>query len=139
MSQNAIVDELKLRGYRDTRPRRAILSVLERSRSPLSASEISAKTERSSDIDPVTVYRAMEMLEREGFVHRHPCDGAYSLCTLVGRHGHHGFLHCASCGNAQEFASDDLCAIENTIATQADFSPTTHVSEIIGTCARCSR
>lgn len=120
-------------GLRSTAQRRRVLAALTdgQSRTP---AEIHAA---APDVNLVTVYRVLEQCLGKGLVHQHPCNGAYSLCTMYGIEGHHAFLHCKSCGGVEEFANPDLCRSEDRIARSKGFVPQNHVSEILGTCARC--
>lgn len=116
-----------------------VVEAMERLKKPVSPYEIRAWIEKSGDtISIVTVYRIIAMLEGLNVVHRHPCDGHLSLCSLEDRGGHHGFLHCGSCGSIEEFADTSLCRAENAIAKKAKFQSQKHVSEILGLCRLCS-
>ncbi len=128
---------LKAGGLRDTQPRRMVIGALERA-TAASPSEILAWIrKKGATINAVTVYRILAALEKLDLVHRHPCNGEYSLCSMPGKEGHHGFLHCTSCGIVEEFMNHDLCVLENKIARSKKFRPSSHVSEIVGTCQSC--
>ena len=128
-------DLLRSRGLKDTHPRRAVLDALGGGR-VLSPQAIS---EAARSLNLVTVYRVLAAFEKVRIIHRHPCSGEYSLCAMPGEEGHHGFLHCSSCGRVQEFRSPELCEAEEKAARAARFRASDHVSEIIGTCAACRR
>lgn len=131
---------LKKHGLKDTQPRRLVLEALSRSKAPVSHYALRDKIVSSGKtIDTVTVYRTIETFEKIGLVHRHPCDGHVSLCTMPETPGHHGFLHCTSCKNVEEYCSEELCRKEHGIAKQSGFTPTSHISEIIGICRSCNR
>jgi Fur family transcriptional regulator, ferric uptake regulator len=138
MKNTAVTSVLKQSGLRDTQPRRMVIAALARAKA-LSPSAIELSIRRKgATINTVTVYRVLSALESLDLVHRHPCNGEYSLCSMPGKRGHHGFLHCTSCGIVEEFLNHDLCVIENKIARSRKFRPTSHVSEIVGTCRSCS-
>jgi len=62
-------DELKAAGKRMTRTRKAVLSVLEASKLPLSASELFGRLKKDNiAIDLVTVYRNLTALKELGLV-----------------------------------------------------------------------
>jgi Fur family zinc uptake transcriptional regulator len=129
---------LKAAHLKDTQPRRLVTEALERIERPVSAADLGRwLTGQRKPLNAVTVYRVMEALERADIVHRHPCNGLYSLCTLPDEKGHHGFLHCRACDRVEEFSSASLCDVEHGIAARAGFTPATHVSEITGTCKKC--
>lgn len=130
---------LKDFGLKDTQPRRMVLNMLYRTRVPASVQMIQKKIlSTDQTINAVTIYRILDVFEKLHIVHRHPCNGCYSLCTLPDKKGHHGFLHCRSCDGIEEFASDDVCRVEHGIAKKSGFTPDAHVSEILGVCTSCS-
>lgn len=124
-------------GLRSTNPRRLVLEVFATGAAFSPAALYATLAQRKVSMSLVTVYRVLEQFLQKGIVHRHPCDGSYSLCSLPGVQGHHGFLHCGSCHAVEEFVNPELCRSEDRIAREKGFSPTQHVSEILGTCARC--
>jgi Fur family ferric uptake transcriptional regulator len=89
-------------------------------------------------INQVTVYRVLSALEKSALVHRHPCDRSYSLCTIPEVKGHHGFLHCSTCGRTQEFSNDGLSEAVRKVARSQKFQPLQHMSELVGTCVLCA-
>ncbi len=130
---------LQTHGLRDTQPRRLVLDALSRFGKPATAQalhERMAKTGKTVNV--VTVYRVLEALHAKNLIHEHPCNGGYSLCTRPQSPGHHGFLHCTSCDRIEEFQDSRLCTLEDKIASDHRFSPSGHVSEILGTCRSCS-
>jgi Fe2+ or Zn2+ uptake regulation protein len=130
---------LKSKGLRDTQPRRLVIEALARIRSAASPAEIHDSIDKKgAAINLVTVYRVLEVLREKHLIHQHPCDGRYSLCSMPDASGHHGFLHCSSCGKTEEFVNAALCRMEDAIARKAKFRPSEHVSELIGTCHSCS-
>ena len=130
---------LKEHGLKDTQSRRFVLQALEKLKKPASPYDIQKWVDaKGGSINAVTVYRIIEAFMRIGLVHRHPCDGHFSLCSMPHKKGHHGFLHCTSCGKTQEFHDEQLCKAEERVARTLKFRSSTHVSEILGTCAACA-
>jgi Fe2+ or Zn2+ uptake regulation protein len=130
---------LRSRGLKDTLPRRAVLQILDSAKNPLSIQDIHVHlTKQKQSIGVVTIYRVIEALSKAGLVHRHPLEGTLSGCTLPDVSGHHVLLHCASCGTVREVHDHELCKRENQLAKQLGFTPSHHVSELIGTCSSCS-
>ncbi len=135
-----IIDLLKQSGLKDTQPRRLVVRALERIKQPSSPYDIQKWIAKQGDkINAVTVYRILEAFETLNIVHRHACNGQYSLCSQPDIAGHHGFLHCQDCGRVEEFADTALCRAENAVAQRAGFRPIEHVSEILGLCRTCTR
>lgn len=129
---------LKQRGLKDTLPRRAVLKTLGSSRFPLTVSDILSRLRKLEHaMGPVTVYRVLDALAEAGLVHRHPAHAAFSLCSMPDTDGHHVLLRCTECGKVEEAADRRLCRRENAVARRRGFAPAHHVSELLGTCARC--
>ena len=138
MKKHMIKNTAKKKIFRETPARTLVIDALRRFTKAVSPYDLQkAITKRGKAINTVTVYRILSLLEELEIVHRHPCNGGYSLCTLPQRKGHHGFLHCVGCGDIEEFASRSLCWAENRIARAAKFQATEHVSEMIGMCRAC--
>lgn len=130
---------LKERGLRDTQPRRMVLDALKRMGKPASPVDIRRWiVDNGGTVNVVTIYRILAVLEERNLVHRHACDGLVSPCVLPSPEGHHGFLHCSSCGSVEEFSDVALCRAEDALAKRAGFVAAKHVSEIVGTCSSCS-
>ena len=123
---------------RVTQPRCLVLQVLVKTKKPLSHSDIHVKLKRANaSISIVTVYRILEAFEAVKLVHRHMSSGGVVLCSLQDQKGHHVMLSCESCGKVEERCDTALCEHEDRIAAHAGFTPKTHLSEVIGLCARC--
>ena len=138
MHSSHIRDLLRQHNLRDTQPRRMVIMALQHGKRAISASALQKRIAAKGEaINVVTVYRVLAVLESLHIVHRHPCNGRYSLCSIPERRGHHGFLHCTSCGRVEEFCDADLCRMEDRIARASRFRPTAHVSEIVGECHSC--
>lgn len=130
---------LQSRGLKQTGPRKMVMGALRRICGAIAPYDLQKKMAKHGEkMHAVTIYRVLKALEEHGIVHRHPCDGRYSLCSIPAEKGHHGFLHCHTCGRIDEFADERLCTIEDQIARSAKFKPHEHVSEIVGTCASCT-
>lgn len=137
--KGSIAELLKKFSLRDTQSRRLVVEALHRVRKPSSPYDVQKNiATRGATINTVTVYRILATFEKLGIVHKHPCNGQYALCSIPEQKGHHGFLHCDSCGEVEEFCEPKLCKMENAIAKSAKFRPSSHVSEIVGTCHSCS-
>ena len=133
-----ILSALQTQKIRDTQPRRLVVEALRKLGKPASVQDIQKYVRsKGNAINGVTVYRVVALLDKHKLIHRHPCGGLLTLCTMPEMRGHHGFLHCTSCESVKEFIDADLCAAENRVAQQADFLSHRHVSEILGVCKQC--
>ncbi len=130
---------LKAGNLKDTRPRRIVLDALKRHKKPVSPYALQRwLAAKASELNIATIYRVLDALKDAHIVHSHPCDGSVFLCSMPDNTGHHGFLHCTSCENIEEYADERLCTIENQIARHAKFKPQMHLSEVIGLCSHCA-
>jgi Fur family transcriptional regulator, zinc uptake regulator len=139
MSPSSDTDLLQRAGLKATAPRLRILRMLEKAASPLSAyaiRDLAAKSEEPLAVP--TIYRALEAFSSAGIVHRHACDGGYTLCTHPSDMGVHGYLHCHGCGGTEEFVSSSLQGVIEKEARARSFHTSAPLLEVIGTCARCS-
>jgi Fe2+ or Zn2+ uptake regulation protein len=136
---DSLLSLLKAHNLRDTQPRRLVIGAMMHLNSPSSPYDIQKHiAKHGGAVNTVTVYRVLDAFEHIGVVHKQPATGQYFLCSIPQTRGHHGFLHCDSCGKVEEFHSHDLCAIENKIAKSAGFTSKNHVSEISGICESCT-
>jgi Fur family transcriptional regulator, zinc uptake regulator len=129
------------RAQRLTAPRRQVLEVLAASHKPLGAYEIVDLVARKhARPAPITVYRALEFLMKQGLVHRIESRNAYLAC---GRNHDSGalvaFLICDTCGAVGEASTAAMGQLLGAAARKAGFRPRMSVIEIAGTCSHCRR
>ncbi|MFN2544956.1 MAG: Fur family transcriptional regulator [Actinomycetota bacterium] len=123
---------------RPTRPRQAVLSVLERTRHrQLSAQDLHRAARRAAPrIGLATVYRALAALESEGAVEVISQEGgesAYRLCSP----GHHHHLVCNGCGAVVEIDECDVEPLARRLARRHRFRIDQHDVTFRGRCAAC--
>jgi Fur family zinc uptake transcriptional regulator len=127
------------RAERLTPVRRRVLEALLASHHPLGAYElIDRLAEAGGRPAPITVYRALDFLRRQGLVHRIESRNAFIACV----HNHDGgdpvvFLICEKCGAVGEAAAAAVADTIRNASRAAGFTPRTPVIEISGTCAHC--
>ena len=96
----SLTDELRAAGKRMTRTRKAVLSALETSKYPLSATDLHAQIKSQKvAIDLVTVYRNLTALKELGLVTQLELhqEGQFRYEIKEGREHHH-HIRCKSCG-----------------------------------------
>jgi Fur family transcriptional regulator, zinc uptake regulator len=129
------------RGERLTTLRRLVLEAVASSHKPVGAYEIMdmlASNKRRPA--PVTVYRALDFLMKNGLVHRIESRNAYFACA----HNHDSgaivaFLICDTCGSVGEATTAGMEQLLAGVTRKAGFKPAVSVIEITGTCANCRR
>jgi Fur family transcriptional regulator, zinc uptake regulator len=140
LALSAAEDSCRERGVRLTAIRRDVLTALYDTHRPLGAYDLAAalaaRTQRR--IAPITIYRALEFLIEQGFIHRLATRNAFVACPH--RHGPDdlvAFLICETCGGVDEAASPDVGAALGRVLAKAGFAPHVRVIEIAGLCAHC--
>jgi Fur family ferric uptake transcriptional regulator len=90
-------------------------------------------------MDVVTVYRALEILERLGLVHRVYCTGGYVRCRRSDLERHHHHLVCTGCGKIAEITGDRVDEIVNRVEGESGYRVAGHILELFGLCRACQR
>jgi len=87
---------------------------------------------------PATIYRTLDFLGKQGFVHKIESINAFVMCHHFGECNHPvQLLICDQCGYVKESQSNNL---ENAIQAMADhsgFDITHQIVEAHGRCANC--
>jgi Fur family transcriptional regulator, zinc uptake regulator len=129
------------RGERLTTLRRLVLEAVASSHKPVGAYEIMdmLASDRRRPA-PVTIYRALDFLMKQGFVHRIESRNAFFACA----HNHDSgaivaFLVCDTCGVVGEASTAAMGQLLAAVARKAGLKPSMSVIEITGTCAHCRR
>lgn len=127
------------RAQRLTPIRRKVLEALLASHSPLGAYDIIERlAKKNGRPAPVTVYRALDFLRDNGFVHRIESRNAFVACG----HNHGGndlvvFLICERCGAVGEAPGGAVAEALKASSRAAGFSPKSPLIEITGICSHC--
>ena len=131
------------RAQRLTPIRRQVLEALLASHKPLGAYEIIDHLAQQNPSPqnrpaPITIYRALDFLRENGFVHRIESRNAFIACVQNHDSGDPVvFLICEKCGAVGEAASAAVAETIKTASRAAGFTPKTPVIEISGICAHC--
>jgi Fur family transcriptional regulator, zinc uptake regulator len=87
---------------------------------------------------PITVYRALEFLIRNGLAHRIESRNAFLACAQNHEIGALvAFLICDTCGAVGEASTAAVTRLLADAAGKAGFRPSMSVIEITGTCFHC--
>jgi Fur family zinc uptake transcriptional regulator len=127
------------RGQRLTPIRRNVLNALLDSHQPVGAYEIMERLAPTGPRPaPITVYRALEFLRENGFVHRLESLNSFVACVHTHAAGELVvFLICEKCGRVGEAHSAEVAATLNSASRAAGFTPKSPVIEIGGICSHC--
>ena len=137
MTDKVIAEELRQKGFKLTRQRRAIIGVITGSHEHLTPARIFEKLKkRGGSIGLVTVYRTLEILERNGMLcELHIGDTCRSYLKRPGGHHHH--LVCHDCGKVVDFTDCELDRVERRLVRETGFMINRHLLEFMGLCRSC--
>lgn len=127
-------------GSRLSKSRRAILAILESTKNPITAEEISKK---DTQLVQSSLYRNLKVLEDAGLVTRIVNENEFAFFELD-EHvlGHHHHLRCISCGEVSDVELEDkiesvLESTSKTIAKKFRFTQVEHHLDFTGICKTC--
>ena len=125
-------------GYKTTPGRLAILELLEKSKKPLGIAKITRGL-RGKKLDPVTVYRVLDVLEKVGLVRKVDLRHGHADYEFAATDDHH-HLVCVRCGRIEDFKGCDLDSLaRKAIRDSNKFAKITqHSLEFFGTCKVCA-
>jgi Fur family ferric uptake transcriptional regulator len=128
---------LREAGYKLTRARLTVLSVLEASPTHLTSAQILEHVvARDASIGRASVFRALDLLARLGIVHPTYIASSTPVYVLMDEGSHHHII-CTCCGQVMEFEDcmvDELVAgLEERFGVQVH----SHMLEFYGECADC--
>lgn len=86
---------------------------------------------------PPTVYRALDFLQQQGFVHRLASNNTYLACAHPERPHEAVFLVCRQCGHTRELHTDGIFRAVSRQAGKAGFQAEHAAVEVSGLCAGC--
>ena len=130
------------RGVRRTPIRARVLGVIAEAGRPLKAYDLLDQVrdgEGAGAAAPPTVYRALDFLLANGFIHKLESVNAFVACHHPNTAQHSvPFLICDSCHSAVELEDKEVVAALDERARALGFVPQAQTLEVHGLCARCS-
>ena len=133
-----IEQHCRQRGLRLTPTRRRVLELVLAADGPVKAYDLldQLKTEQPGAAPP-TIYRALDFLLENDFIHRLETLNAFVSCFHP-QESHQGqFLICEHCQSVAEIHDDRLADQLRDAARHQDFEPSRQVLEIYGLCSEC--
>jgi Fur family ferric uptake transcriptional regulator len=136
--QTVLQSILRKSGYKATPARIAILSLLKKSRTPLSAQEIIELIPRG--VDQATVYRTLRSLKTKGIIRQVDLRHNHAHYELMDIADHHHLI-CLLCGKIENVEHHNVEAMERTILQNAKHFAEIrqHTLEFYGVCKACAR
>jgi Fur family zinc uptake transcriptional regulator len=129
---------LEQNGYKITTPRKQVLELIQKASSPLSPYDLQKMLSKEEALNPVTIYRVLELFVKLHLVHK-VASGGFVKCSIPTEEGCHHFVVCNSCGTTKEFAEDQGCHFHLPTSIAKDFTVTSHTYEIAGICKKCKK
>jgi Fur family ferric uptake transcriptional regulator len=125
---------------RNTWQREAVRQALDASADFVSAQRLHARLhDAGSPIGLATVYRALGDLAAEGDADSLQSPDGEALYRTCDSGGHHHHLICRVCGKTVEIAADEVESWAHDVAARNGFTAPTHVVDVFGLCAECTR
>jgi Fur family transcriptional regulator, ferric uptake regulator len=132
-------EALRRAGYRSSAPRMAVVETLGRHGCLQTSREIAdGLRSEGRDVGVATVYRALELLDGLGLLHRLETGegpARYEPAHPSGEHHHH--LICNDCGRVSAFEDVALERAVEKMARRLTFRVEGHEVALRGTCAAC--
>ena len=126
-------------GLKKTKQRLAIKEVLESAERPLSAIEIAARIgEDSGTAWLSTVYRALEMFEKENIVMKISLMAEGMALYVINHFEHKHYAVCVSCHKVTEMENCPMEAFDPQLADE-NFQILGHKLEMYGYCRICQK
>lgn len=128
------------RGLRLTPLRLRVLEMIAASDKPVKAYDLldRLKDERAGAAPP-TIYRALDFLLENGFIHKLESINAYVSCHHPEEAHQVPFLICDVCASAVEICDDGVAALLSAQAREHGFRPRAQTLEVHGVCAGCAK
>jgi len=87
---------------------------------------------------PATIYRSLDFLSQQGFVHKIESINAFVMCHHFGDCNHPvQLLICDECGHVEEIQSNDFDIALRNMATKKGFEISHQIVEAHGACQSC--
>ncbi|MBN1353169.1 MAG: transcriptional repressor [Candidatus Omnitrophica bacterium] len=131
-----------------TKPRRAILDILDDTRKHLSAEQIYKETLKiSSNAGLSTIYRNLELLVRIGLTWEFDAGDNKARYEIAKRPGesHHHHLICKKCNSIIDYSAsvdnekDFIKKREKNLSNKYNFKIENHSIDFFGLCYKCSK
>ena len=133
------------RGLRLTPIRARVLQLVADAGKPIKAYDLleGIRLDRGDDAPgsaaPPTVYRALDFLLANGFIHKLESINAFVACHHPNAIRHSvPFLICEGCNTATELEDASIVSALDAAARSLGFAPQAQTLEVHGLCARCA-
>jgi Fur family transcriptional regulator, zinc uptake regulator len=128
------------RGLRLTPLRKEVLQLIAAMDKPVKAYDLLDQLRsKHGNAAPPTVYRALDFLLENGFIHKLESINAYVSCHHPAEAHQVPFLICDVCESAQEVCDEGVAGLIEAQARTFGFRPQAQTLEVHGVCKRCHK
>lgn len=128
------------RGVRMTPTRREVFALLSKQEGAIGAYDLLEQLKQVvPNAKPPTIYRALDFLQAQGFVHKISSSNSYVLCSHFETQHPVQMLICRECGNVLEIQSKGVHEEFLQQAQAQGFKVEQQTVEALGVCADCMR
>lgn len=129
---------LRARGYRVTRPRRAVWEVLRTAEGHLTVEQVASAAETlGHDLDLASVYRSLDLLEQLGLARSSRIGDAEASHWELAHPDEHFHLVCTSCGAVDHHIGSLVAEVSDHLDAGHGFAVDSVELTVTGRCARC--
>ena len=140
---DAVEHACRERGLRLTPIRARVLTLIAEQGKPIKAYDLLDRFRAGEDganVAPPTVYRALDFLLANGFIHKLESINAFVACHHPNAAQHSvPFLICDRCHSATELEDASIVETLDSAARALGFAPQAQTLEVHGLCAKCAQ
>ena len=130
----------KVSGLKNTKQRKAILSVLAQSNEPLTAEDIYIRLKVvHEDVSLSTVYRALELLCEHDVLQSVTLSGDNRMAYVMEGSEHHHYIVCSQCKRMLPISHCPLETFEKALSEETGFILQGHRLDLYGLCPQCQQ
>lgn len=130
----------KNKGARLTKVREQVFLLLAKHEGAVGAYDLLAQLKQiDAAAKPATIYRALDFLSKQGFVHKIESINAFVMCHHFGDCDHPvQLLICDQCGHVEEIQSNNFDLALRSMADANGFTISHQIVEAHGNCRACN-
>ncbi len=127
------------KGARSTKTREQVFLLLAQHQGAVGAYDLLDKLKiLDPAAKPATIYRALDFLSKQGFVHKIESINAFVMCHHFGDCNHPvQLLICDQCGRVEEIQSNNFDLALRSMADATGFTISHQIVEAHGSCSAC--
>ena len=129
------------KGARLTKTREQVFLLLAKQQGAVGAYDLLDELKKlDSAATPATIYRALDFLSKQGFVHKIESINAFVMCHHFGDCNHPvQLLICDECGHVEEIQSNNFDLALRSMAETNGFTISHQIVEAHGHCSTCQQ